>query len=269
MMIVMHLDAPARRITTWLAILGYTLVASGLPLPRGSVGAPVPRDTASARRLAAKDRSQPFPCMDKPCGCDTADRCFTSCCCHTPAETLAWARAHGVEPALLVALERRVPGDAPASVQASAKTAPTNKPTPKKSSCCAAVAPRVESSCCSTAPTTAGSEIPSWREICSDRQPLAAAPRATADGSVCTESVSTEQEFPADGEPAPQSRSMTLRAMLACGGIVAEWFAAGAALPPPRVDVSRATVILDVCMPADEAGECLRASPAAPPPRAA
>jgi hypothetical protein len=268
MMDVMHLDAPARRITTWLAILGYTLVASGLPLPLGSVGAPVPRDTASARRLAAKDRSQPFPCMDKPCGCDTADRCFTSCCCHTPAETLAWARAHGVEPALLVALERRVTGAAPASVQAAAKATPTNKPTPKKSSCCAA-APRVESSCCSTAPTTPGSEIPSWPEICSDRQSLAAAPRATADGSVCTESVSTEQEVPADGEPAPRSRTVTLRAMLACGGIVAEWFAAGAALPPPRVDISRATVIFDVCMPADEAGECLRASPAAPPPRAA
>jgi len=68
----MHPDAPARRITTWLAILGYTLVASGLPLPLGGVGVPAARDTATTKRLAAKDRSRPFPCMDKPCGCDTA-----------------------------------------------------------------------------------------------------------------------------------------------------------------------------------------------------
>jgi hypothetical protein len=33
--------------------------------------------------------------------------------------------------------------------------------------------------------------------------------------------------------------------------------------------LSLAMSILEVCTPADEVGECLRASPAAPPPRAA
>ena len=256
----MHPDAPARRITTWLAILGYSLVASGLPLPLGTSGAPVARDTAVARRLASKDRSRPFPCMDKPCGCDTAERCFTICCCHTPAETLAWAKAHGVEPALLVALQRRV------NVHAAAGVSNAAMPTAKKPSCCSAAAPRAEPACCSVAPTVAESEIPAGPEICNEWRSLAAAPRATADVAVVADG-----EPPADGDPSqpPRSRTVTLRAMLACGGIVAEWFASGAALPPPRVEVSLGTSVLEVRTPADEAGESLRASPAAPPPRAA
>lgn len=95
----MQPDAPLRRTTTWLAIFGYTLVASGIPLP-GGIAVAVP-DAATAKRLAGKERSRPFPCMDKPCGCDSAARCFSSCCCHTPAQTRAWARAHGVEPVAL------------------------------------------------------------------------------------------------------------------------------------------------------------------------
>ena len=256
----MHPDAPARRITTWLAILGYTLVASGLPLPLGIRGAPAVRDTDAARRLAAKDRSRPFPCMDRPCGCDTADRCFTSCCCHTPAETLAWAKSHGVEPALLVALERRVNGDPPVGMRGGVAAAAT---TP---SCCVAAASRVAPSCCSTEPTAATVEHPPAADACSDRQSPAAPPRATSE-----DSVALENEAPADDEPVqqPRSRTVTLRAMLACGGIVAEWFVAGAALPPPKVEISLVMRVLEATAPADDTGECLRAAPAAPPPRAA
>jgi len=119
----MQTPAWVQRATTWTAIAGYAVVASGLPLP---IGAMQPRDRSVAdSRLAVKDRAQPFPCMDKPCGCATAEQCFASCCCHTPAERLAWARAHGhgVEPAVVAALERRV--------AAAAKPAP-------EGSCCAA-----------------------------------------------------------------------------------------------------------------------------------
>ena len=69
-------------------------------------------DALADTRLAAKDRSRPFPCMDKPCGCATAEQCFANCFCHTPAERLAWAKAHGVEPAVLAALEKRLAADA-------------------------------------------------------------------------------------------------------------------------------------------------------------
>ena len=217
-------------------------------MPFGTI-APAAPDSPAAKRVAGKDRSRAFPCMDRPCGCATAEQCFTSCCCNTPAETLAWATAHRVEPAVLTALKRRVAGDRPAVAKAT------------KSSCCSSKAPVAEESCCPS------------------RQPAAA---VAEDGDLCSTEAShaatlptTEEATPdkasSDGEPArqPQSRTVTLRAMLACGGIVAEWFAAAAALPPPRFEVSLVMHVLDVCTPGDEAGESLAASPAAPPPRVA
>jgi hypothetical protein len=57
----------------------------------GSVGVPVVTHVA-------KDRSQPFPCMDNPCGCSSADACWHHCCCHTNREKVAWAHEHGVTP---------------------------------------------------------------------------------------------------------------------------------------------------------------------------
>jgi hypothetical protein len=189
--------------------------------------------------------------MDKPCGCATAEQCFTKCCCNTPAETLAWAKAHAVEPAVLAALEQRVAGGRKAVDRVA------------KSSCCSTKAPVAEASCCTTKPsTTAAVENVQVQELCSDYQSLAAT--LTAVGS-------KPEEIPADQPPQaePRTKSVTLRAMLACGGIVAEWFAAGAALPPPRFEVSLVMHVLDACTPGDEAGESLAASPAAPPPRAA
>ena len=237
---------PLRLITTWLAILGYTLVASGLPLPFGMV-APAASDSPAAKRLAGKDRSQPFPCMDKTCGCATAEQCFTSCCCNTPAETLAWAKAHAVEPAVLAALEQRVARGRPAVAKVA------------ENSCCLRKAPATEESCCTSRQPAAGAED---GDLCSMDASLAAPPSTT-------EEATTEKVPPADEPAEPQSRPVTLRAMLACGGIVAEWFAAGAALPPPRLEVSLVMHVLDVCTPGDEAGESLAASPAAPPPRVA
>lgn len=47
-------------------------------------------------RPVVKDRSSPFPCQDKPCGCASADSCWKSCCCHTNQEKVAWAEEHHV-----------------------------------------------------------------------------------------------------------------------------------------------------------------------------
>jgi hypothetical protein len=57
----------------------------------GSAGVPV------VSRVT-KDRSQPFPCQDNPCGCASADECWHHCCCHTNREKVAWAHEHGVTP---------------------------------------------------------------------------------------------------------------------------------------------------------------------------
>jgi hypothetical protein len=222
-----------RRITTWLAIVGYALVVSGLPLPIG-FSAPGHESASSAKRLAGKDRSKPFPCMDKPCGCATAEQCFANCCCHTPAERLAWARAHNVEAGVLTALARRV--------AAEPHTAGTG--------CCATKS--AKSACCAPSFDIEGPEI------CSEYQSLAGTPETTTDSD----------DRGSEHEQSPQPRTVVLRAMLACGGVVAEWFAAGAALPPPRCDVCLGMSVCDICTRGDELGDCQRASPAVPPPRA-
>src|SRR5205814_409462 len=45
-----------------------------------------------------KDKSQPFPCMNSPCGCRSAEECWRHCCCHSLAERMAWARENHVRP---------------------------------------------------------------------------------------------------------------------------------------------------------------------------
>jgi hypothetical protein len=42
----------------------------------------------------AKDLSTPFPCMNRACGCRSADECWRSCCCTTKAERIAFAEKH-------------------------------------------------------------------------------------------------------------------------------------------------------------------------------
>ncbi len=202
------------RRTAWCAVVGYVLVASGLPLPFGA--APLAGGDAAAKRLATKDRGRPFPCMGKPCGCATAEQCFTSCCCNTPAQLLVWAKANRIDPAVIAALKRR------------------------------AAAPVSETSCCSTA-----------------ARPACCAEAAT--GSCCEPSVPESREPEA---AAVSVRTVVLRALLACGGMVAEWLAVGAALPPPPVVAcSRAAEPTASLILSDESALSDRLTPEGPPPR--
>jgi hypothetical protein len=194
------------RVTRWLCLVGYVLVASGLPLPIGT--APAGRadargDRIAEGRLAGKDRSRAFPCMDKPCGCATAEQCFTSCCCHTPAESLAWARAHDVDAAVLASLERRLGASLPQSASCCSSA--------KAPSCCAEPEPAENAavaSCCAAEATPAA---PTSAGCCETAgQPAAAMP----DGPATT----TDDSTPG----APTVKSVVLRAMLACGGIASE-----------------------------------------------
>jgi hypothetical protein len=242
------MNSPAwlQRATTWLAIAGYALLASGLPLPLGMLA---PRgDAVADRHLAAKDRSRPFPCMDKPCGCATAEQCFTNCCCHTPAERLAWAKAHSVEPAVLVALERRIAADA--------------TPPEPAGGCCAAKAKR-KPSCCSDrgVPPRSLADEP---DVCADYQSLAAEP--TGDDS---EPVSLPTSPDEPTQSPPRMRTVTLQAMLACGGILTQWLAVGGSLPPLKVEAARPLppLVDRIVLADDHPGSVLHA-PDAPPPRA-
>lgn len=233
----MSRSAGLQRAATWLAIVGYALVASGLPLP---VGLLAPRGDAADASLAGKDRSQPFPCMDNPCGCATAEQCFARCCCHTPAERLAWAKAHAVAPAVLAALERRVAAD--------------TEPAQPTGGCCAASAGR-EATCSSGGGCAETEAATDEADVRVDVQSLAAEPAVDPDSDP-------------DADPAkPRLRTVTLRAMLACGGIVTEWLAVGASLPPPRVDLAIDPPLVAMCVCGDSTAAGIAAAPTPPPPR--
>ena len=48
-------------------------------------------------RSPEKDRSEPYPCMDRPCGCSSAEQCWKKCCCFTNQQKIAWAERTGVK----------------------------------------------------------------------------------------------------------------------------------------------------------------------------
>ncbi len=252
----MHRNAAIHRFVAWLSLTGYALLASGLPLPLGA-GAPGSVSPAVEKRLAAKDRSTPFPCMDKPCGCVSAKQCFSTCCCNTPAETLAWAKAHQVKPAVIAALQRRAAAPVEKTVGASSCCSAK-----KQTSCCSAAS---EPACCDDAESVAGSISLDGPEICRDYESLAATPgeRQGTDAAVAPAAES------ADVEPV-SSHTIVLKSMLACGGIVSQWFSIGGGLPPPVVvPVAAITPLAEAIVPGDDIFSCERAAPAAPPPRVA
>lgn len=73
----------ARRLLGGSLLAAYLLVAAGVPLPTASKSA---------------KRGERYPCEACGCGCDSAENCWRSCCCHTLAERLAWAAKNGVKP---------------------------------------------------------------------------------------------------------------------------------------------------------------------------
>ncbi|MFM7250502.1 MAG: hypothetical protein ACKO5R_11430 [Planctomycetaceae bacterium] len=191
-----------------IVTLAYASVALGLPLPVGTVadvpGVVAPGGGIAAGRLAAKDRSRPFPCMNSPCGCGSAEQCFESCCCHTPAERLAWARRHGLGAAVTDALERRV--------AAAVIPAAPDAGRPAGGSCC----------------SSAAASAPADAESCCDTGPAEATPGpAAAQGS---------RDEASSAAPAVGVTGVTLRAMLACQGLLTQWLSVSGSLPPPRVD---------------------------------
>ncbi len=74
----------ASRWIVGLGLVGFLVVNTGLPVVR-----PVaPR---------GKDKSKPFLCQDRPCGCMSADECLRGCVLLTARQRLAWAKANNIE----------------------------------------------------------------------------------------------------------------------------------------------------------------------------
>jgi hypothetical protein len=84
-----------RRCLCALLLLAYVLTAAGIPLPLAR---------------PAGESGEAFPCAMNRCGCDSAERCWRSCCCHTLAERMAWARRNGVRPPAFAVAQARAAG---------------------------------------------------------------------------------------------------------------------------------------------------------------
>ena len=89
----------ARRSISLVALIAYVITSAGIPIP-----------LVWARPAVASSSTPAFPCQGHACGC-SASSCWTSCCCHTPAQRLAWAKAHRIEPPreLIVQIKAQAP----------------------------------------------------------------------------------------------------------------------------------------------------------------
>lgn len=114
----------------------YVAVSAGVPLP-------------IAREVS--DGDDAFPCMHSGCGCNSAERCWSSCCCHTLAERLAWARAHGVRPPdSAIAAARRAGEDLGWLSSGAAANDGTSccRAAPREAACCAETSDTAGHACC-------------------------------------------------------------------------------------------------------------------------
>lgn len=107
-------------------------------------------------QVAAKKGDQPFPCQFSRCGCQTADDCRTSCCCHSKQERVAWAVKRNIDPnkvAVLTSAEKLQFTFAAKLVVA--KKADCCQPA-RKADCCSK--PKVDS-CCEAKPQNEAKEL--------------------------------------------------------------------------------------------------------------
>jgi hypothetical protein len=72
-----------RRLCAGLALLAYLVASIGFPAPAASF---------------SKTSGQSFPCQHHHCGCKNAEQCWSSCCCYSPEEHVAWAAENNVTP---------------------------------------------------------------------------------------------------------------------------------------------------------------------------
>jgi hypothetical protein len=136
--------ASSRRLLCAGLLLAYALTAAGVPLPSGQ---------------RSEKSGEPFPCAASSCGCRTADECWRSCCCHSLAERLVWARRHGVKPPEFAIAAAKAQG---LDVYWLAEGRRCIAFAPRRSACCAkSPAPR---SCCHESPVV--EENPAAHSCC-------------------------------------------------------------------------------------------------------
>lgn len=208
------------------AVLAYVAAAVGVRLPTGG----------------GKDRSVPFPCMDRPCGCHDAEGCKEHCCCFTSEQKLAWAAEHQVDPTPFVNFA--APGSA-VSVSSGEHDA----------ACCASD---------SHQPETPARHC---------NQQIAATPpvrqnHCVLDHCVAPPDADDGSSRPTADLPDGADDSISIAAYRACHGLAPLWSTLGAALPPPQPTAyeflwDRGESVAPVLL----ASAAFSLSPPTPPPR--
>ena len=99
-----------------------------------------------------KDCSQPFPCMNRPCGCRSADECWKKCCCFTNVQKVAWAKANRISLPrfVMVAAAKEEHSDCQTCTESKDAKSVCGQPQSARSSKCTASATKKSSavSCC-------------------------------------------------------------------------------------------------------------------------
>jgi len=183
-----------RRLPAVFALLAYLTAALGMPLPN----------------LAHKDRSQLFPCQNHACGCQSAEQCWRHCCCFTPEEHWAWARANHVEP--------------PAYAEKPAPEKPTGWNAPR-------LRDQAEGK---TTPSRGCARCAQTRNDQCEGEACAASGRQRIAGTD-TSSPRPRDQRNADSQPASKGKWRLALGVnqLCCQGLRTLWLSSGTTLPPP------------------------------------
>jgi hypothetical protein len=227
---------------TLFVLRGGLLAAAGLAFLVAAVGVPLPAG-------GKKDRSIPFPCMDRTCGCHDAAGCKAHCCCFSGEEKLAWAAAHDVDPSPFV--DNRTL----ASLSHEGCVADDTGHQAHSASCCSkkAASSKVASHARDSEDPTKNSNF-----CDSSRPPLTSLGGRENTGGSC---ASSDRKHDTDG-------LLTIAAVRECTGLQPLWTLVGAALPPAEpVGYEFDWLPTGRVVQRDAAVTILSYSPPTPPPR--
>lgn len=237
------------RVLFSIAVIG-TLCALALPLPLG----------LSVRlNESGKDCSEPFPCQNRPCGCQSAEQCWKKCCCFTNTQKVAWAKANNVTvPEFVLVAARKEAATTRDQQQTVASCCSANPPSPKCATC------ERSSSCSQCVPGTGAGN--SSAKCKAHRSAQASASHVTLKKSDSEPAKSTGNK--ASTKSRVQWKWVLAFSVSECHGMGAHWFCLPPTIlpDPPRL-LSQGDVISDSCVAASEKLRGETQEPPLPPPR--